>query len=200
MILTYHNIDFISKDENTVCLLFFIVHLLILKIKHKRIVFLDEYNPDDKTQVVLRFDDGYLNIYKYVAPILKLFNFKFEIFISPCFIGKILYMDLDMLKKIQHFNCRIQYHALNHKNLSLIEDEELLDEEIRPSEFFKDNFSDLNFNYIAYPYWKYNDKAVKIAQKYYKGALSGNGFSNNTQYALNSIKVLNTINIGENNE
>ena len=200
MILTYHNIDILSKDENTVCLLFFIIHLLSLKFQQKKIVFLDEYNPKDKNHVVLRFDDGYLNVYKYVAPILKFFNFKFEIFVCPCFIGNDCFMNLELLKNIQKFNCRIQYHTLNHKDLSLIEDENILDREISPSEILKNLFSDLNFKYIAYPYWRFNDKAIKIAKKYYKGALSGNGFSNNTQWALNGIKVLNTINIGENNE
>lgn len=51
-------------------------------------VFLDDWfkNPDTKKQIVLTFDDGYLDNWVYVYPILKKYNLKGTIFVNPEFV------------------------------------------------------------------------------------------------------------------
>ncbi len=56
-------------------------------------VSLDEWfenkrNPTSKKQVVLTFDDGYLDNWVYAYPILKKYNLKGTIFVNPEFIDK----------------------------------------------------------------------------------------------------------------
>ncbi|MDC0006822.1 polysaccharide deacetylase family protein [Winogradskyella sp.] len=61
-------------------------------IKHNyESVFLDEWyenelNPSSKKQIVLTFDDGYLDNWVYAYPILKKYNLKGTIFINPEFV------------------------------------------------------------------------------------------------------------------
>ena len=69
MILMYHKIDIESKtiwwvDVNN-------FYRQMYELKKKKVVYLDEYDPNDKEQVVITFDGLYKNVLKYAVPILK---------------------------------------------------------------------------------------------------------------------------------
>ena len=100
---------------------------------------------------------------------------------------------MDILAK-EGTGCNKKFGFSIHKLLTeIINEKELLDELICP-DWLKE--IDLKgFKYLAYPFWRYNDNIIDIIQKYYIGARSGNGFSNNTQYAMDSIKVTSKTNI-----
>ena len=102
MILTYHNINFISKDENTVNVFFFIIHLLKIKFSNKKVVYLSEYDCNNKYHIVLRFDDVDKKTLHFVIPILKILKCPAEFFVVEEFVNSNngYWADIDDLKNI----------------------------------------------------------------------------------------------------
>ena len=187
MIYVYHKIDKKIKDTITITPIKFFWDMLTLIFKN--VVYLEDYNPTDKNQVVLTFDDGYKIFLKYAFPILKFFKYPFELFLCSDFVNSSeYYLNEEDLINIVNSNGRLEYHSKNHTNLWDIYDEEILDKQIK----CPDNLKKLDlkgFKYFAYPCWKYNDICLTIVKKYYKGARSGNGFAQkNNYYALDSLK------------
>lgn len=202
MILVYHNIELISKDENTVNLLNFIKQMFVL-LKYD-VVHLDDYDETNTKHTVLCFDDGYKNIIRYALPILKIFNYPFEVFVVNDFInqaqnGNTRFMNIKDLQKCKKNNGRIQYHSKSHPDLSLIFNKNILEQEIICPDSLK-QLDSFGFKYFAYPFWKFNDVVYNIVKENYVGALSGNSFANKTNWAMDRKKILNSTNIGVRDE
>ena len=195
MILVYHNITLKYNNENEVDIFHFFAQMLTVWLSKKQVVNLKNY-ADEKQQIVITFDDGYKGIKNFALPILKLFNFPCEIFIVEDFLNNNNCLSRTELGKIVNNNTHLQYHSKSHKNLCDIENEAELNDEIVCPDSLKELDKD-GFEYFAYPYWKYNDKAYNIVKKFYRGARSGNGHGDCGKFAMNSIKVLNKINLGE---
>jgi len=189
MILTYHKIKpFPGKDPIAAGLSAFFWKMLSLV--SKKVVYLENYNPDDEKQIVITFDDGYKEVIKYALPVLKLFKYPFELFIVANFFfeaenGNVNYLNRSDLEIITANGGRLQYHTKSHPRLETIRDLDILEEEIKPPEEMK--VLDPNgFKYFAYPFWTYNDNVINVVKKYYHGARSGNGYANSTVYAMDS--------------
>lgn len=196
MILVYHNVSIKSKDENTVSIFVFILQMLRIKFSNLRVVTMREYfeNSNKDNLIVLTFDDGFRGVLKYAYPVLRFLNFQFELFICEKFVkladeGEKHFLNSKELKFLVRNGAVLQYHTKLHLRLTDLVDEEL-EKEIVCSDELK--ALDVNgFEFIAYPYWVYDDRVKNIVEKYYKGAISGNGHADDSLYALDSIKVLN---------
>ncbi len=192
MILTYHNVDLLPLDELTVGIFAFIKQML--KLRNYKVVYLEDYNIYDDTNVVITFDDGYSGFLKYALPVLKFFNYPFEVFICKNFLDTKNFIKTKDLYKIIESNGRLEYHSKSHYNLTEIKEINILEEEISPPEELK-LYDENGFKYFSYPYWKYSLSVINIIKKYYNGARSGNGFADNTIWALDSIKMNNKTKI-----
>lgn len=200
MILVYHEIsNKIINNGNTVNFLVFIAQIVLLKIMGKKFVTLNNYVQKNKNLIVLRFDDVSKETLRCVIPILNFFKCPAEFFVVEDFVksNNGYWADTEDLKNIVTYGHRIQYHSKSHKNLTQIDNlNELLDE-ILPPEFLI-NIDPKGMEYFAYPYWVYNEQIIKLVQKYYKAALSGNsaciGLYNkeSSEYELDGIKMTNT--------
>ncbi|GHV96305.1 hypothetical protein AGMMS50293_26250 [Spirochaetia bacterium] len=162
----------------------------MLSIRKKNVVHLNNYNPDDENQVVITFDDGYKEIIKYALPVLKYFNYPFEIFLVGNFLeeaekGNNNYLDKNDLEKIRQNGGRLQYHSKTHPHLETISDSTILEDEIKTPDMLK-MLDPEGFTWFAYPFWTYNNDVIAIVRKYYHGARSGNGHANGTVYAMDS--------------
>jgi len=193
VILVYHNISIKSKDENTLSFLDFVLQMLKLKIKNTKIVSLNEYDVNSDN-VVIAFDDGFHNVLKYAYPILKLFKYHFEIFICDKYVkeansGNKHFLNIDELKFLVRNGAHLQYHSKSHKNLTAISNNDELECEIICPEDLR-KLDKNGFKFFAYPFWVYNDSVINIVKKYYRGARSGNGYADNSEYALDSVKVM----------
>ena len=130
---------------------------------------------------------------KYVIPILRFFNFKSEFFICDDFVKKGSYWaNASDLKVVVNKGHHLQYHSKTHKDLTLFSDERILGNEIITPYYLKTlDFG--GFEYFAYPCWKYNPLIKSVVSKFYKGGLSGNGFSDYTIWAMDGIRVSNNF-------
>lgn len=194
MILVYHNISTKAGNENTVSLYFFILHMLFLRLKGYNVVYLDEYKPDIKKQIVITFDDGYKSVVKYAGKILKILKFPFEVFVCEKLVNKPKYISENDFKSIINFGGRLEYHSKSHIDLTNLCDVSILDCEIILPKQYK-IYSSEHFKYFAYPYWKNNSFVVDIVKKYYSGARSGNGYADYSKWSMDSMKVHNDYNI-----
>lgn len=190
MILTYHGIDS-SGDENSVTRFNFLKQILFLKINRFKIVSINDYDKNNKHHIVLRFDDGLKSVLK-AAKFLRFFNAPFSVFIVYDFYKEqnSPYLNKDDCLKLLTYKANLQYHSKTHLDLSKTSDEKILEDEIICPKELKDLDSS-GFKFFAYPFWRFNEKALNIVSKYYEGGVSGNGFANNSKYALDSLKVTN---------
>ncbi|PRR78607.1 Poly-beta-1,6-N-acetyl-D-glucosamine N-deacetylase precursor [Clostridium liquoris] len=134
-----------------------------------------ENKPIPKKSLVITFDDGYLDNYKYAYPILKEFNLKATIFVIADNIDKDnRSMNSGQLKELQSNGIDIQSHTLKHEELNKLSYELQL-KTLKESKQVMENILDKKVNYIAYPYGKYNEDTIRAAKDagYIMGFVTG---------------------------
>ncbi|MEW9094137.1 MAG: polysaccharide deacetylase family protein [Clostridiaceae bacterium] len=156
--------------------------------------FFIENKPIPKKSLVITFDDGYLDNYKYAYPILKEFNLKATIFVIASNIDKDnRSMNSQQLKELQANGIDIQSHTLNHEELNKLSYEKQLQTLKESKEIIEKNL-DKKINYIAYPYGRYNEDTIRAAKDagYTMGFATGGRISrkNNGIYTLRRIGVV----------
>lgn len=198
MILTYHRIQPLAADPITVSEARFLQQMQ--QIRDKKVVLLDDYDPEEEDQIVITFDDGFKDVLLYALPILRRFGYPFEIFVVDRFYRQGEAGNRDMLDRkdlqtmIEHGG-RLQYHTRTHPRLDEIEEEEKLTEEILVPEDLRELDPD-GFHYLAYPYWRWNEQVLREVEKHFRGARSGNGFEKeNDRYALPGVRMDNETNL-----
>lgn len=160
-----------------------------------------DYVYDDKelpeNPIILSFDDGYLNTYKYVFPLLKKYNMKIVLSIvgkSTDDFSKVVdnnvnyaHMTWDEVKEVKESGLvDIQNHSYNmHKvkngrygcgqmaNEPISHYEQVITEDILKFQEQAESKADIRPNTFTYPYGKYNDNTDTIIRKFdYKASLS----------------------------
>lgn len=127
-------------------------------------IFMLDNKPIPEKSVVITFDDGYVDNYKYAYPILKEFNLKATIFaISKNIDKRKGYMTSNQLRELQANGIDIQSHTLDHEELTTFSYEKQLTI-LKESKISLENILDKKVNYIAYPYAKYNANTIKAAK------------------------------------
>jgi len=177
MILCYHKVDIEPKTYWWVSVDKFNQHMSALQ--GYEVVTLDDYDPKNPKHVVITFDGVYENVVKYALPIIKKYNYPFELFIIGDYIGKgnefdvnepyARFANIEQLKECANNGGRIQWHTKSH-NINNIEINDLHNELI-PPEFLKNIFSGIHFQWFAYPHAIKEDIYDKIISTHYKGAL-----------------------------
>lgn len=156
--------------------------------------------------IILSFDDGYLNTYKYVFPMLEKYNMKIVLSI----VGKVTddfskvvdnnteyaHMTWDQVKEMEESGLvEIQNHSYNlHKvcngrygcgqiyNETLSNYEKLITEDVIPFQEKIELMTNNTPNTFTYPYGKYNDNTDNILKKIgFKATLS-------VEYGVNLIR------------
>lgn len=134
-IIYYHSIS-PSKNANwvkkhlTIELKYFEKHLKYFKKHNFKSLFLDEYfdlnnyNSKKEKYVIFSFDDGYLDNYIYVYPLLQKYGFKGTIFVSPEFVDEKSPKRLNLFhywNKQVNFNDLQNFGFLNWKEMREME-------------------------------------------------------------------------------
>ena len=171
----------------------------MLELSDREVVYLDDYDKNNKNQVVITFDGIYDGILKYAAPILKKFNYPFELFLTSGYIALDNTFDVIEptakftssmeLKLLKEFGGRLQWHTKSHINLKEINDFKVINSELDiPNEVAK--MDKYGFKWFAYPHGEFNEKVLIEVSKKFKGALSCHQ-GDDSIYQLNRITVVN---------
>ncbi|MGH4118763.1 polysaccharide deacetylase family protein [Clostridium sp.] len=120
--------------------------------------------PIPKKSVVLTFDDGYVDNYTNMYPIIKEFGFNATVFIITNTVDKDpKYLTSAELKEMNANGIDIESHTVDHDILGEISYEKQL-ETLKDSKAFLENLLNKKVNYIAYPEGSYNSSTPKAAE------------------------------------
>ncbi|MBU0647694.1 glycosyltransferase, partial [Patescibacteria group bacterium] len=194
--MTYHKVDREASTKWWVDADSF--YRQMLELADKEVVFLDDYNPDNKDQAVIAFDGVYENVYQYAFPILQKFNYPFELFVTGDCVGQLNDFDegepetkfagREQLMKMVGDGGRLQWHTRSHACLSDLEKEQIKNELEVPSGLKE---LDTNgFKWIAYPHSDFDQDVIQAAKEKFNGAVAGEN-GNDKIYSLKRKTVLN---------
>ena len=99
--------------------------------------------------VLITFDDGYIDNYKYAFPILKEYNMKATLFMITSAFGESRFVNVEQLKEMQANGIDIQSHTVNHKDLRNMSLDQARDELISSKAVLEDRMKH-PIRYIAY--------------------------------------------------
>lgn len=177
------------------------------EIMCKEVVYLDDYDINNNNHIVITFDGVYRNVLEYALPILKHFNYPFELFITSDYLG--LENDFDSLESNASFTNeaelfelikgggRLQWHTRRHVNFKNVYDLKFITEELTIPESIK-KIDGKGFSWFAYPYGEFNEIVLEEVKKYFKGAVSCIQGNEKDVYKLNRLTVLNETTFREN--
>lgn len=115
--------------------------------------------------VVLTFDDGYIDFYSIVYPILRRFNFHAVSFIPTGLIGGSYYMNWSQIKEIQSSGLvTFEGHSVTHPNLASLSYDAVL-KQLQDSKNILQSQTGYPVNFMAYPYGVSNASVQAAAQK-----------------------------------
>ena len=123
-------------------------------------------HPLPNKPILLTFDDGYLDFFEEVLPVLKDYNLNATNFVVTNFIGHKNYMDwyhLRYLLTTDHVF--LGAHTQNHKKLTQLNPEKL-EQEIAVNKMTLEEWLGTAIDYLAYPYGNYNDEVLSIVKKH----------------------------------
>jgi peptidoglycan/xylan/chitin deacetylase (PgdA/CDA1 family) len=104
------------------------------------------------TSIVLTFDDGYSDLYRYVAEYLFSKNVPFTIFVTTGWLNSHNYLSIEQLKDLSNNPlCTIGSHTINHPILRQINNIESI-QEIKNSKCTLEDIISKEIEYFAYPY------------------------------------------------
>lgn len=142
--------------------------------------------------IILTFDDGYVDNYTEMLPILEAHNMKAVVYVITNEIGKPGYLTLEQIKDMQERGIEIGSHTADHLSLKLL-DKDLRLHEIRDSKIFLE-WSGLETIYsFSYPNGAYDDEIIEMLKnEKYLTAVTGDVGLNNLetdQYLLKRVHI-----------
>jgi peptidoglycan/xylan/chitin deacetylase (PgdA/CDA1 family) len=139
-------------------------------------IFLEDIDKfGSKKEVVLTFDDGYVDFYTNVFPLLKKYNIKANLYVIDNADGGV-YLSKSQIKEIAESNLvSIGSHTETHVNLANL-DSVQLEYELKESKNNIEKLIGKEVKTICYPLGAYNNKVLEAASKYYDyGLIIENG-------------------------
>lgn len=201
MIVMYHKVDTFSPTMWWVDVDKFYEQMCQLSCYD--VVYLDDYDPENRRQAVITFDGAYQNVLTYAAPIMKRFGYPFELFVSSDFIGR--KNDFDFVEPSAQFASkqdlaelakaggRLQWHTRSHPFMNHAvcdSNRDSMDLELSvPEEIMELDPS--GFRWFAYPYGEFSDDVYNAVKEKFRGAVSCNQGNDEDIYRLNRITMTN---------
>ena len=131
-------------------------------------------HPPNENFVLITFDDGYENVYKYAFPILEKYGLKAAVFPITAYIGKVNLWEVPFLGRHAHLSRSqilelykagwiIGSHTVTHPDLRKL-DEQKLKMELEISKKSLEDIIGDEIQALSYPYGLYNTKVKKAVR------------------------------------
>lgn len=124
--------------------------------------------------IAITFDDGYKDNLINAFPVLDKYKIKFTLFISPSFLNGYNhqegywnnweYLNWDDVVLLKDKGVELGSHSVNHKDMTKLEDEQLIDEIKLSKEELVDRLH-CEIKAFSYPYGRFNSKVKKDVEK-----------------------------------
>lgn len=119
---------------------------------------------DSRPKVVITFDDGRLDNYTTVFPILKELGLKAHFFVIASKIATPGYMNWQQLKELKEGGMVVGSHGMTHCILKGLTENDL-DYEFRISKQLLEDHLGFTVDYLSIPRGFYNERIIKIAKE-----------------------------------
>ena len=145
-----------------------------------------------KNSVMLTFDDGYEDNFKFMLPILEAHNMKAVVYVITNQINHEGYLTVEQLKDMRRRGIEIGSHTANHRALIGLTDEDIKHEIEASKQFLEWSgiFPVLSF---SYPNGAYNEKIIEsLKSAGYLTAVTGDAGLNDedtNQYLLQRVNI-----------
>lgn len=150
-------------------------------------IFADEYDRYDKKTVIMSFDDGYLDNYTEMFPIIKKYNAKVTVFMISAYIGGADYLTKDMIREMSASGLvSFQSHTHRHINVTAADNETLRNEFETSKREIKD-LTGREVKALCYPTGAYNQNAMAVASEYFDFAYTTVSAVSTAGYDLMSL-------------
>jgi len=202
-ILMYHSINY-KEGSHFVSPENFANQMEYIKKKGYEVITLDELvrsikskQKIRKNKVVITFDDGYQDNFKYAYPVLRKLGFPATIFLISDFVGREKrFLNWDEVRMMSKNNISFGAHTKSHFYLGSFMDEGAAREEIAGPRKRIEQETGTAVDYFCYPTGGFNERVKEILKEAgYKGACTTNrGFArfNRDVYELKRVKVNNS--------
>jgi peptidoglycan/xylan/chitin deacetylase (PgdA/CDA1 family) len=155
--------------------------------------YLKSGKPLPNKPIMITFDDGYLDNYTNAYPIMKKYDFTATIFIITNLIGQDnRFMTWDQIKEMQHNGMVFGSHTANHKSLTSLAKEEVMNE-LSESRDEMTRKLGKRPKYFAYPTGTYNTEIEEMVRAAgYKAAFTieyGQVGADSNVYLLQRIPI-----------
>jgi len=148
-----------------------------------------------RNTVVLQFDDGYEDNYKYAFPILKKYEFPAIIFLVSDKVDAPDFLTWDQIKEMEKSNISFGAHTRHHAYLPGLSLAEAQDEIAGSKKILEDHLGH-SIDYFSYPTGGFSAQVKTLVKEdRYKAAVTtnrGKGRYNQDLYALKRIHMNNT--------
>lgn len=201
----YHKVDVRSPTMWWVDVATFYQQMLALR--DRKVVYLDDYDPADRSHVVVSFDGVYRNVLQFAAPVLQRLGYPFELFVSSDLIGSSNEFDFGEpaapfaaeqdLRRLVSMGGRLQWHTRSHPRLeymrvdrdwSAVERELSIPDDVRA-------LDTAGFRWFAYPYGAFSADVYAETKRHFIGAVSCHQGNDSDPYCLNRVTVTNSTNL-----
>jgi peptidoglycan/xylan/chitin deacetylase (PgdA/CDA1 family) len=150
--------------------------------------------------IILTFDDGFMSIYRYAFPVLKLHRMKATVFVTPDpeseNFTKHAAVDspltLEQMREMSDYGIAIESHGMTHRYLTEMPPE-LVHWELEESKSVLEGIVGKPVQYLAIPSGAYNRTVRKLAKEVgYKaifGMMKGSNHARSDRYALRRMVI-----------
>lgn len=114
--------------------------------------------------IILSFDDGWVDHYTTVLPVLKKYNFTGTFFVTTDSVGHSAFVSWAQLEEMSKAGMDIQAHSLTHPHLDKLSSEEAFEEIMGSKKAIEDHLSKPAVVF-AYPFGSYNDAVIRMVKR-----------------------------------